>query len=169
MRITEKENLLPRRALDSATTDAEAETAAKAFVHALRSRKVSGYDFVPAERANGPAPRPQQPAPPSPAAQQQPTPPPWQKCADDQPAPKNPFYGPWAILSIVGIAALLFSPNSPLHSIKGADRDTPLTQEMPAKLGSAGNPIRVKSQQEFETIPSGTWVLDADNYPKQKK
>ena len=58
MKITKKENLLLRRALDAATTEAEAETAAKALVKALRKRQVRGYDFVPAERTGGPPPRP---------------------------------------------------------------------------------------------------------------
>src|SRR5262245_14062406 len=54
MKITERENLLLRRALDKATTPSEAETAAKAFVESLRHRGVSGYDFVPPERSAAP-------------------------------------------------------------------------------------------------------------------
>ena len=47
MKLTEKENLLLRRALDAATSAAESEAAAKAFISSLRKRGVSGYDFVP--------------------------------------------------------------------------------------------------------------------------
>lgn len=74
MKLTEKENLLLRRALDKATTPAEAQTAARAFVDSLRARGISGYDFfVPPERS-GPPPRqpgastppPPRPAPPPP-------------------------------------------------------------------------------------------------------
>jgi hypothetical protein len=56
MKLTQKENLLLRRALDKATTPAEAQTAARAFVESLRARGVNGYDFVPADRS-GPAPK----------------------------------------------------------------------------------------------------------------
>jgi hypothetical protein len=69
MKITERENLLLRRALDKATTPAEAETAAKAFVESLRRRGINGYDFVPPER-EGPPPRPE-PEPQSPPPPEQ--------------------------------------------------------------------------------------------------
>jgi len=50
MKLTEKENLLLRRALDAASSSAESEAAAKAFISSLRKRGVSGYDFVPPDR-----------------------------------------------------------------------------------------------------------------------
>jgi hypothetical protein len=42
MKLTEKENLLLRRALDAASSPAESEAAAKAFIRSLRERGVSG-------------------------------------------------------------------------------------------------------------------------------
>jgi hypothetical protein len=47
MKITLKEERLLRRALDRATTDNEAESAAKAFIDSLRKREVSSYEIVP--------------------------------------------------------------------------------------------------------------------------
>jgi len=54
-----------RRALDPASSAAEAETAAQAFVRSLRKRGINGYDFVSKTGAAGPSPQPppQQPKP----------------------------------------------------------------------------------------------------------
>jgi hypothetical protein len=69
MKITEREELLMRRALDPASSPAEAAKAAEAFVNSLRKRGVNGYDFVPPGRKvepPGPQPRPADASPPPP-------------------------------------------------------------------------------------------------------
>jgi hypothetical protein len=58
MKITPREELLMRRALDPASSAAEAETAAQAFVRSLRKRGINGYDFVSKTGAAGPSPQP---------------------------------------------------------------------------------------------------------------
>ena len=65
MKITPREELLMRRALDPASSAAEAETAAQAFVRSLRKRGINGYDFVSKTGEAGPSPQPppQQPKP----------------------------------------------------------------------------------------------------------
>jgi hypothetical protein len=83
MKITEKENLLLRRALDPASSPNEAEAAMAAFARSLRRRGISGYDFVPPDREpqpTGPQARPSD-APPRYHAYQQPPPP------EDRPKP----------------------------------------------------------------------------------
>ncbi len=45
MKITEREEILMRRALDPASSPAEAEMAAQVFVRSLRKRGVSGYEL----------------------------------------------------------------------------------------------------------------------------
>ena len=50
MKITEREELLMRRALDPASSPAEAAKAAEAFVNSLRKRGVSGYDLLLPDR-----------------------------------------------------------------------------------------------------------------------
>jgi hypothetical protein len=47
MKITEREEILMRRALDPASSPAEAEMAAQAFVRSLHKRGVSGYYSAP--------------------------------------------------------------------------------------------------------------------------
>jgi hypothetical protein len=50
--LTDKENILLRRALDPASSPAEAAKAAEAFVNSLRKRGLNGYDFMaPPRRA----------------------------------------------------------------------------------------------------------------------
>jgi hypothetical protein len=69
MKLTEKENLLLRRALDPASSPNEAEMAMAAFARSLRKRGVSGYDFVPSSRQaqpQGPQARPSDAPPPQP-------------------------------------------------------------------------------------------------------
>jgi hypothetical protein len=78
MKLTQRENLLLRRALGKATIPAEAETAAKAFIESLRKRGINAYDFVTPTR-DGPPPRPEPQAstpPPSPPQPESPPPPP---------------------------------------------------------------------------------------------
>ena len=72
MKLTERENLLLRRALDKATTPAEAETAAKAFVASLRSPGINVYHFVPPPGQRQPEPEPTatKPEPPQPQPSQ---------------------------------------------------------------------------------------------------
>jgi hypothetical protein len=65
MTLTPRENAMLRRALDPATTASEAETASKELFKMLRERKVSSYDFVPADRS-GPPPQRNSPPPPAP-------------------------------------------------------------------------------------------------------
>lgn len=79
MKLTEKENLLLRRALDPASSPNEAEVAMAAFARSLRKRGVSGYDFVPPQRqatAPGPQARPSDAPPPQPPPPPKPEPPP---------------------------------------------------------------------------------------------
>jgi hypothetical protein len=66
--LTDKENILLRRALDPASSPAEAAKAAEAFVTSLRKRGLNGYDFVPPppprnQRASQEPPRQQAPPP----------------------------------------------------------------------------------------------------------
>lgn len=80
MKLTEKENLLLRRALDPASSANEAETAMAAFARSLRKRGVSGYDFVPPNRQaqpQGPQARPSDTPPPPPPPPPKPEPPPF--------------------------------------------------------------------------------------------
>src|SRR5258708_2848927 len=78
VKLTKKEDILLRRALDKASAPAEAAMAAQAFINSLRKRGVSGYDLVPPDRnpgASSSAPPPQ----PTPEQQQRtysPPPPP---------------------------------------------------------------------------------------------
>jgi hypothetical protein len=77
VKITPREELLMRRALDPASSPAEAAKAAEAFVNSLRKRRVNGYDFVRKTGATGPTPQqpPQQPKPePKPQSPPQPDP-----------------------------------------------------------------------------------------------
>ena len=77
MKITEKENMLLRRALDLASSANEAETAMAAFARSLRKRGISGYDFVPPERTArpaGPQARPSDAPPPEPPKAEPPPP-----------------------------------------------------------------------------------------------
>jgi hypothetical protein len=55
MKITEREDLLMRRALDPASSPAEAEAAAAAFVKSLRNRGISATGRAGAERFCAPA------------------------------------------------------------------------------------------------------------------
>lgn len=63
MKITQREDLLMRRALDPASTPVEAAKAAEAFVASLRKRGVNGYEFVKPRAPVGPVIQPQQQAP----------------------------------------------------------------------------------------------------------
>jgi hypothetical protein len=56
-KLTKRESDLLRRALDKATTQAEAETAARAFIDSLRKRGLDGYAFVPPDRVGPPPPQ----------------------------------------------------------------------------------------------------------------
>jgi len=56
VKLTEKENLLLRRALDKASAPAEAAKAAEALVKSLRERGIDGYNFFSLPTA--PPPRP---------------------------------------------------------------------------------------------------------------
>jgi hypothetical protein len=87
MKITEKENILLRRALDPASSPNEAAKAAEAFVTSLRKRGLNGYDFVrPArpEPQQGPQTRPCDASPPPPQ------PPPPQQRAYEQATEPEP-------------------------------------------------------------------------------
>jgi hypothetical protein len=53
VKLTKKEDILLRRALDKASAPAEAARAAQAFINSLRKRGVSGYDLVPPDRNPG--------------------------------------------------------------------------------------------------------------------
>jgi hypothetical protein len=78
MKITAREEILMRRALDPASSPAEAAKAAEAFVNSLRKRAVSGYDLVPPDRNPG-ASSSATPSQPTPEQQQRtysPPPPP---------------------------------------------------------------------------------------------
>jgi hypothetical protein len=70
MKLTQKEDILLRRALDPASSPNEAAKAAEAFVNSLRKRGLNGYDFVrrvAPEREHGPQARPSDtPSPPPP-------------------------------------------------------------------------------------------------------
>src|SRR5260221_4693032 len=78
MKITEKENMLLRRALDPASSPNEAEAAMAAFARSLRKRGINGYDFVPPDREarpQGPQARPSDtPQPPEPPKAEPPPP-----------------------------------------------------------------------------------------------
>src|SRR5260221_4245948 len=78
MKITEKENMLLRRALDPASSPNEAEAAMAAFARSLRKRGINGYDFVPPDREarpQGPQARPSNtPQPPEPPKAEPPPP-----------------------------------------------------------------------------------------------
>jgi hypothetical protein len=56
MKISKKEELLMRRALDPASSPAEVAKAAEAFVSSLRKRGLNGYDFHKANVATSSAP-----------------------------------------------------------------------------------------------------------------
>ncbi len=82
MKITEKENLLLRRALDPASSPNEAEAAMAAFARSLRRRGISGYDFVPPDREAqpaGPQARPSDTPQPPPEPPKAEPPPPYQR------------------------------------------------------------------------------------------
>jgi hypothetical protein len=72
MKITPKEELLMRRALDKAGSPAEAVKAAEAFVNSLRKRGIDGYEFV--GKTEAPPPKPATaPKPPPPPPKPQPS------------------------------------------------------------------------------------------------
>jgi len=52
MKITAREEILMRRALDPASSPAEAAKAAEAFVSSLRKRGIDGYDFIGQQRSS---------------------------------------------------------------------------------------------------------------------
>jgi hypothetical protein len=99
--ITERENLLLRRALDPATTENEAAKAMEAFVNSLRKRGLNGYDFVPPDPPRGraaqePPPEPPKSEPPPPKYEPKPpppreeTPPWWTRAKEKPPEPPPP-------------------------------------------------------------------------------
>jgi hypothetical protein len=95
MKLTEKENLLLRRALDPASSPNEAEMAMAAFARSLRKRGVSGYDFVPPDREarpEGPQVRPSDAPRPQPPPQAEPPPP---RRHTPQPPPPQPEPNKW--------------------------------------------------------------------------
>jgi hypothetical protein len=104
MKLTEKEDLLLRRALDPASSPNEAEVAMAAFARSLRKRGVSGYDFVPPSRQaqpQGPQARPSdtpppQPPPPEPpkSSPPPPQPPPQQKAYEQANEPEPTRWTP---------------------------------------------------------------------------
>jgi hypothetical protein len=80
MKITEREEILMRRALDPASSPAEAEMAAQVFVRSLRKRGVSGYDFVrksAPEASQCQQQRPSNTTPPPPKPEPEPQPKTW--------------------------------------------------------------------------------------------
>jgi hypothetical protein len=102
--ITERENILLRRALDPATTENEAAKAMEAFVNSLRKRGLNGYDFVPPDPPRGraaqePPPEPPKSEPPPPKYEPKPPPPreetpPWWTRAKEQPPEPPPAPAP---------------------------------------------------------------------------
>ena len=61
MQITKREELLMRRALDPASSPAEAAKAAEAFVNSLRKRGINGYEFARPTAAPQPSPQSEPP------------------------------------------------------------------------------------------------------------
>jgi hypothetical protein len=65
MKITRREEMLMRRALDKASSPTEAAKAAEAFVNSLRQRGINVYELVrPTSARPQPAPEPPKPQPP---------------------------------------------------------------------------------------------------------
>jgi hypothetical protein len=154
--------------LDSATTEAEAETAAKAFVKELRSRKVTGYDFTGTERS-GPAPRQEQASAPPPAYRPPPTKAYHEAAADPgpvyEPARQPSYFERWAagicsrvigLLMFVAVGGLCSYCSGVMHAFSRSHpieqhASTPLIQPYAKPVqGTRDNPIKVPGTTQAE-------------------
>jgi hypothetical protein len=193
MKLTEKENLLLRRALDPASSPNEAEMAMAAFARLLRKRGVSGYDFVPPNRQaqpQGPQARPSD-SPPEPpkSSPPPPQPPPEQKAYEQatEPEPtrwtppppeRESRFGRWigSWLYRIGfffVLAFIGHQCSQHHSggSQLASGEHLATPTPPSPVGSIQNPYRFinwKDWTDYNNLPMFSYYLDPQNKIRRK-
>lgn len=170
MKITEKENMLLRRALDQASSPNEAEVAMAAFARSLRKRGVNGYDFVSPDREPRPAdtPPPPKAQPPPPQPEPAPSPKPQRR---SQPTTLG-FRVFWC--GIISIGLFLFTIATAHHKAwSPTDEGATKVQQPPNQpygaIGSMTNPAQPKNPTEYNNLPFDSIFIDLDGIKKRKK
>jgi hypothetical protein len=180
MKITEKENILLRRALDPASSPNEAAKAAEAFIASLRKRGLNGYDFVPHNRqatASGPQARPSDTPPPQPPPPQPPPPQqPQQRAYEQARESWHSRFGrrvrSW-LYRIAFFGALgLIGHQCSQHHDSFVPTVRPETRPTPANpVGSIENPYRFlnwKDYTDYNSLPMFSNYIDPENRIRKK-